>query len=174
MGLEGCLGEHQERAAGDLRPGVFQSEVTLGWCSCPLAHPWWRRGEVAAQVLLGEQACSPPHIAAWNHPRASHPRPCSPSSRLPSSPPGSANSHKQPLLAGKKRVAPQPLNCRAGRPQGSWLARCPQLRDARPGTGKSPGGREWTGWGHCPEPGAVIGELQRVSWQYAGDAGAPL
>lgn len=130
---------------------MFQSEVALGRCSCTSAHPWWRRGEVAAQVLLGEQVGSPPHIAAWNRPRASRPWPCSPSPSLPSTPPGSASSPKQPSPAGRKTVAPQPLNCRAGRPQGSSLARCPRLRDTRPGPGQFPGRQGVDGLGAFPQ-----------------------
>lgn len=107
---------------------------------------------MTAQALLMEKACSLPHVADGNHPRVAHPLPCRPSPSLPSIARGSANGHKQPSPTGRKRVAPQPLKRRPGRPQGNWLARCPRLRDTRPGTGQSPGGREWTGWEHPPSP----------------------
>lgn len=39
MGLEACIGEHQELAAVDRGPGALQPEVRWGWVLRPLSQP---------------------------------------------------------------------------------------------------------------------------------------
>lgn len=79
-------------AAVGLGPVVFQSEVMLGWCPCPLAHPCWRC-EVAA-------------------PRASRPRPCGPVALVPACPAplqaqGAATSSPHPQAKRGSLPSPQ-------------------------------------------------------------------
>lgn len=87
-------------------PGMFPSEVWWPWCSRPLAGPC-PRGKVAAQVLLADQACSPPHGAPWSHSGLPSLL-LRPGPSLPSTPPGSSTGSKK--CPPPARPPPQSLN----------------------------------------------------------------
>lgn len=141
MGLEGCIGEHQEVAAADRgnhKPGG-QARKAAAWGGVGLellSLGQLSRGPVAAQVLPGDQVCSAPYLVAWSRPPNSLPSLLCRSGPIPTShstPPSSTfEEPPEPALINRQQKGPPrpsphnagPVNCRVGRSLGRWQDAC--------------------------------------------------